>query len=96
MGLPADRRESSAAGRREWRRLSDMWCFDELEMQQGVQILEQGEPGAERGRLDHESVSSTSPSRDSALSKIAPPYAIITTFLPARWRRLSSLYFSRV
>jgi hypothetical protein len=30
--------------------------FDELEVQRGGEIPEQGEPGAERGRLDHESV----------------------------------------
>src|SRR5947208_9528272 len=29
--------------------------FNELEMHRGGQILEQGEPGAECGRLDHES-----------------------------------------
>jgi hypothetical protein len=30
--------------------------FNDLEMQRGVQILEQGEPGAECGWLDHQSV----------------------------------------
>ena len=30
--------------------------FDELQVQRGGQVLEQGQPGAECGRLDHQSV----------------------------------------